>query len=278
MDSSPTITISEYELETVHEFTYLGSTIADSLHLESELNKRIGKAATTMNRLKKRAWSNNKLTEHTKVQIYKACVLSTLLYGSETWTMHAHHEKRLNVFHMRQLRFILNITWQDKTSNKAILHKANIPSMFTLLKQRRLRWLGHVIRMVDGRIPKDLLYGELAEGTRPSGRPHLRYKDICKRDLVALDIGLDTWETTARDRDEWRHAITESLLGFETKLHAHSELKRAQKKARMDQNQGLTSQFICGKCGRDCKSRIGHYSHSRRCKGNGDRDVPHHEP
>ena len=53
VDSSPTITISEYELETVHEFTYLGSTIADSLHLESELNKRIGKAATTMNRLKK---------------------------------------------------------------------------------------------------------------------------------------------------------------------------------------------------------------------------------
>ena len=56
VDSSPTITISEYELETVHEFTYLASTIADSLHLGSELNKHIGKAATTMNRLKKRAW------------------------------------------------------------------------------------------------------------------------------------------------------------------------------------------------------------------------------
>jgi len=49
--------------------------------------------------------------------------------------------------------------------------------MYTLLRQRRLRWLGHVHRMKDGRIPKDLLYGELAEGKRPTGRPLLRYKD-----------------------------------------------------------------------------------------------------
>jgi len=57
---------------------------ADSLSLDSDLNKRIGKASTTMARLTKRAWSNDMLTEHTKVQVCKACVFSTLLYGSET--------------------------------------------------------------------------------------------------------------------------------------------------------------------------------------------------
>ena len=34
---------------------------------------------------------------------YKACVISTLLYGSESWTMCAHQEKRLNVFYIRLL-------------------------------------------------------------------------------------------------------------------------------------------------------------------------------
>ena len=63
VESPPSITISEHELEAVHDFTYLGSTITDSLSLDSELNKRIGKAATTMSRLTKRVWSNNKLTE-----------------------------------------------------------------------------------------------------------------------------------------------------------------------------------------------------------------------
>ena len=36
--------------------------------------------------------------------------------------------------------------------------------MFTMVSQRRLRWLGHVRRMEDGRIPKDIFYGELIGG------------------------------------------------------------------------------------------------------------------
>ena len=36
--------------------------------------------------------------------------------------------------------------------------------MYALLSQRRLRWLGHTGRMKDGRIPKDILYGEMATG------------------------------------------------------------------------------------------------------------------
>ena len=96
---------------------------------------------------------NYKFSDHTKVNVYKACVISTLLYGSESWTMHAHQEKWLNVFHMRCLRHILGITWQDKVTNNVVLEKAGIPSLYTLLKQRRMRWLGHVIRMKDGRIP-----------------------------------------------------------------------------------------------------------------------------
>ena len=62
-----------------------------------------------------------------------------------------------------------------------IVERAGIFSMYTLLKQRRLCWLGHVVRMADGRIPKDLLYGELVQGSRPRGRPQLRYKTSASR-------------------------------------------------------------------------------------------------
>ena len=130
--------------------------------------------------LTERVWSNNKLSDHTKVNVYKACVISTLLYGSEFWTMRAHQEKKLNVFRMRGLRRILGITRQDKVTNKVVLEKAGIPSLYTLLKQRCMHWLGHVTRIKYGRIPKDLLYGELATGQRPTGRPQLRFKDVRK--------------------------------------------------------------------------------------------------
>ena len=115
--------------------------------------------------------------------------------------MRAHQEKRLNVFHMRCLRLILEITLQDKVTNKVMLEKAGIPSLYTLLKQRRMRWLGHVTRMEEGRIPKDFLYGELATRKRPIGRPQVRFKDICKRDLQVLGINTDSLEMAATDRD-----------------------------------------------------------------------------
>ena len=261
----PSLFIHNYKLEVVHEFVYLGSTITDNLSIDSELNKRIGKAAMTLSRLTKRVWSNNKLSDHTKVNVYKACVISTLLYGSESWTMRAHQEKRLNVFHMRCLRRILGITWQDKVTNKVVLEKAGIPSLYTLLKQRRMRWLGHVTRMKDGRIPKDLLYGELATGKRPTGRPQLRFKDVCKRDLQALGINTDSWEVTATDRDAWRHTVKVGLSQYEETQRLKAEEKRLHKKTVCLASRPTTA-FTCSKCDRDCHSRIGLHSHNRRCK------------
>ena len=99
----PVITINDYELKVVHQFMYLGSTITDNLSLDPEIDKRIGKAATTLAHLTSRVWTNPKLTMKTKMAVYNAYVLSTLLYGSETWTTYAHQEKRLNTFHLRSL-------------------------------------------------------------------------------------------------------------------------------------------------------------------------------
>ena len=59
-------------------------------------------------------------------------------------------------------------------------------------------------RMEDGRIPKDLLYGELEFGSRPVGRPKLRFMDVCKRDMLATGLLTDNWETHAADRGDWR--------------------------------------------------------------------------
>ena len=206
-EQPPSITISNYELEVVQEVTYLGSTVTDTLSLDTELNRRIGRATSTLARLTKRVWENGKLTVTTKVAVYRACVLSTLLYGSEAWTLYSRQERRLNSFHLRCLRRILGIKWTDRVTNVEVLTRANIPSLFTLLQQRRLRWLGHVHRMPDGRIPKDLLYGELATGKRAKGRPQLRFKDVCKRDMKALDIDPERWEELADDRDRWRQEL-----------------------------------------------------------------------
>ena len=78
MDVSPAISIHDYKHEAVHEFPYLGSTFTDSLSFETEINRCIEKAATTLSRMTKRVWTNSKLTEHTQIHVHKACVVSTL--------------------------------------------------------------------------------------------------------------------------------------------------------------------------------------------------------
>ena len=94
LDSSPSITISTQELEVVHDFVYLDSTISDTLSLVVKLDKRIGKVATMFSRLTKGVWLNKKLmTYTTKIQVYRACVLSTLLYCSESWILCERQER-----------------------------------------------------------------------------------------------------------------------------------------------------------------------------------------
>ena len=99
-EALPVITIDDYELDDVCQFTYLGSTITDNLSLDAELDKRIGKAAPTLARLTARVWTSPELYMKTKMAVYNACVIITLLYGSETWTTYDGQERRLNSFHL----------------------------------------------------------------------------------------------------------------------------------------------------------------------------------
>lgn len=53
---------------------------------------RIGKAATAMTRLAKRVRDDSVLTINTKMKVYQAYVLSTVIYGSEVWILYTHQE------------------------------------------------------------------------------------------------------------------------------------------------------------------------------------------
>ena len=87
-----------------------------------------------------------------------------------------------------------------------MLAKSDVVDIEVLLAQSRLRWLGHVSRMEDNRTCKRLLYGELAGGSRPIGRPKLRFKDNCKSILKTGNI-LHNWNDTVKDRVKWRSTI-----------------------------------------------------------------------
>ena len=77
-----TILIKESGIEHVREFPYLGSIIAASGRMDSDVDKRITQASKAFGALRKSVFLDKNLSLNTKRKVYQACVLTVLLYGS----------------------------------------------------------------------------------------------------------------------------------------------------------------------------------------------------
>ena len=195
------------KLNSVLEFTYLGSTISSDGCIDDEIQRRMAKASASFGRLRQRLWNNHHVSMRVKGKIYRAIMLSTLLYEAEAWTVYRRQVKKLYAFMMRHMRSIMRITWMDKVTNKEILERKGLPSMEDLLIRKNLRWTGHLMRMSPDRLLKQVLYSQLSSGHRKRGRPHLRFKDTIKRNLKMRDIKIDSWTSLSQQRDKWRATV-----------------------------------------------------------------------
>ena len=151
-------------LQVVDRFTYLGSTLSRVVHIDDEVNARIAKTSAAFGQLRGSVWDQSGIRLDTKLKVYKAVVLPTLLYACETWTVYQWHAKRLNHFHTSCLRKLLKIKWQNRIPDTEVLKRAGMQSIHTLLKLAQLRWTGHGTRIPGERLPKKILYGELEMG------------------------------------------------------------------------------------------------------------------
>ena len=93
------------------------------------------------------------------MMLYKSLVLTILLYGGESWPMTQDQTARLERFHQRQLRIILGIKWYHFVPNEEALARTRVRSITDELRLRRVRWLGHVVRLDKGRALRHLLFG-----------------------------------------------------------------------------------------------------------------------
>jgi hypothetical protein len=61
--------------------------------------------------------------------------------------------------------------------------------------------------MGEGRVVYRVLVGK-PEGTRPLGRPRLRWEDSNRMDLEEVGCGCEDWIWLAQDRDKWRALVS----------------------------------------------------------------------
>jgi len=119
--------------------------------------------------------------------------------------------KMLMAWERKTLRKIYGPTkengqWRIK-ANEELRTKYKSQDIVTVIKIRRLAWLGHVSRMNEIRSVKKIFEGKL-EGRRGRGRPRLRWLNDVEDDLRKL--GLKGWRMKALNREEWVSIIREA--------------------------------------------------------------------
>ena len=75
------------------------------------------------------------------------------------------------------------------------------------IKGQRIRWLGHLERMGEDRMPKEIFTQEL-EGARQRGRPRKGWKEEVERDLEVL--GVRRRRELVIDREKWKDIVRQA--------------------------------------------------------------------
>ena len=106
--AEPTITVNTQKLSTLNRFTYIGSILFRAVH--DEVDTRIARASAAFGIFPSNVWERRGISLETKLKVYTAVILQSLLYARETWTVHSRHDKKLKHLHMSCLRKLIKIT------------------------------------------------------------------------------------------------------------------------------------------------------------------------
>ena len=157
---------------------------------------------------RRKVFRSRNISITTKMRAFRTLVMSVLLCGAETWPVPQQDIRKLKTFQMRCLRDVLGITCWNMLRNTEILERTGELPVEDQLRQRRLQCLGHIWRMPDNRIQKQVLKCRPSGRRRPPGGAPLRWCDVVNRDLS----GVTDWQELIMDRSGWRAAIRQPSL------------------------------------------------------------------
>ena len=175
-----TIKADDIKLEQVDRFLYLGQLITADGKCREEAIRRIGIAKSTFNKMDN-IFKDRHLSMATKLRTLRCYVISTLLYASDTWTMTAEMEKRIESLELWFLRRIMKVIWTKKISNvkiRELIEQKGGRQLYLIkeIRKRKVEYCGHIMRK-DG-ITKLTITGK-GEGKKGPGRPRRTWlKDI----------------------------------------------------------------------------------------------------
>ena len=191
------IKIEDEVIEAVDEYIYLGQAIKANPDHSREIKRRIGMGWSAFGKQSSIMKSNLPLS--LKRKVYNQCVLPVIIYGSETWSITKHLERKLRSAQRGMERIMLGITWRDKKRASWIRDQTKVEDILTTIKKRKWSWAGHIYRREDNRWTTRATEWDPRDGIRGRGRQRTRWRDEIRR---FAGVG---WNRLTSDRSGWKN-------------------------------------------------------------------------
>jgi len=188
-------------LECVARFCYLGDMIGAGGGAEDASRTRVRCAWGKFNELKPFLASRGTSLK-LKGRIYRACVQSVLVYGSETWPMQVEDARRLERTERAMVRRMCGVTLSDRVMSEELIKRLGIECVTEVVSRGRLRWFGHLERM-DGEEWVTSCRKIEVEGKVGRGRGRKTWRECVNEDMRKRSMKPEM----AQDRAQWRECI-----------------------------------------------------------------------
>ena len=152
-------------METVTDFTFLGSKITADSDCSHEIKRRLLLGRITMTNLDSILKSRD-ITLPTKVCLVKATIFPVVMYGCESWTIKKAEHRRINAFELLCWRRLLRVPWTARRSNQSILKEISPGcSLEGLMLKLKSQYFGYLMQRTDS-LGKTLILAKTEGGRR----------------------------------------------------------------------------------------------------------------
>jgi len=189
------------ELEYVNEFCYLGDMIGAAGGAGNASVMRVNCAWRKFREMAP-VLTNRGVSLKLKGLLYRVCVQSVLVYGSETWPMKREDEQRVLRTERMMVRWMCGVSLREKIPSDELIERLGISSVLEIISRGRLRWFGHVERKEDNDWVK-ACQNFVVPGKVGVGRKRRTWKECVEKDMKSKGLTVED----AQDRVIWRWRV-----------------------------------------------------------------------
>ena len=180
---------SDPPLEKVPHFQYLGSRLQGDGSDEADVGHRLEIAQSAFSTLS-HLWADHRLSRATKLRLYRVCVCSSLTHCCEACkacTLNRAVTRSINGFNSRCLHVLTGEHYRETAIAPAY-------DLVLAVRRRRLRYLGHVLRMPAERMVRRALMALVSDSVMyPTGSLFSDCQGVALPQIVAMASTRTIW-------------------------------------------------------------------------------------